>query len=340
MIIKSYPLNVEDTDGHYLLFTIFEKAEQVYSYGFRSDANVQSAQFVNSQVKSSSVNKLLTEKQRRLKAAAATDSIYKKRGRTTIKAGTRDARKPDTPVSAISIYTPKSISVAHKANYANSDISGFGTLMQAFTDNQEGIMGGVGGVTRKLFGDAAQFGGTGGTLQAQTGSAVNQSQAEVLFQGLDYRTFNFEFSFMPSNVKEAQTVDDIINLFTYYMLPDRKQNTALSYEIPAEFNLKYMYRGKQNKYIHPALTLVLENVEITYGGEKFATFRGNEFGAQPVKTDVSLTFREIEVADRSTLYKGLEGLSTEEAADIRTKDITGGFGLGDSNTGDDFIDAS
>lgn len=331
MIIKSYPLNVEDTDGHYLLFTIFEKPEQVYSYGFRSDANVQSAQFVNSQVKSSSVNKLLTEKQRRLKAAAATDSIYKKRGRTTIYAGTNNARKPDTPVSAISIYTPKSISVAHKANYAQEDISGLGTLSQAITDNQEGMMGGIGGVARKLFGGAAQFGGTGGALQSATGSAVNQSQAEILFQGLDYRTFNFEFSFMPSNVKEAQTVHDIINLFTYYMLPDRKQNTALSYEIPAEFNLKYMYRGKENKYIHPALTLVLENVEITYGGEKFATFRGNEFGAQPVKTDVSLTFREIEVADRSTLYKGLEGLSTEEAADIRTKDITGGFGLGSTD---------
>ena len=41
---------------------------------------------------------------------------------------------------------------------------------------------------------------------------------------------------------------------------------------------------------------------ISYGGQKFATFRGYERGAQPVRTDVTLTFRELELADRHTLY--------------------------------------
>jgi hypothetical protein len=308
MIVKSYPLNVEDTDGHYILFTIFEKTEQVYKYGFKGDTNVQQAQFVNSEIKNQSVSRLLKEKQKRLKAAAATDSIYKKRGRTVIFGARNKARKDsDTPVGAISIYTPKSISVNHKSNYTDEGIGGLGTLAQIFTDNQEGVGGGVGSVVRKVVGEASQFGGTAGGLQSATGSAVNQSQAEVLFTGMDYRTFSFDFSFMPSNAKEAQTVDDIINMFTYYMLPDRKQNNGLTFELPAEFNLKYMYRGKQNNYIHKALTLVLENMDIKYGGEKFATFRGNQHGAQPIKTDVTLTFREVEIADRSTLYKNLEG---------------------------------
>ena len=320
MIVKSYPLNVEDTDGHYILFTIFEKAEQVYTYGFKSDSNVQQAQFVNSEIKNQSVNRLLKEKQKRLKAAAATDSIYKKRGRTTIFAGKNKARKnSDTPVGAISIYTPKSISVNHKSNYTDEAVTGLGNALQTVFDNDTGFGGTIRGLGRTTLGSLAQLGGTAGGLQTMTGSAVNQSQAEVLFTGLDYRTFSFDFSFMPSNAKEAQTVDDIINMFTYYMLPDRKENNAMTYAIPAEFNLKYMYRGKENNYIHKALTLVLEDMDIKYGGEKFATFRGNKHGAQPIKTDVTLKFREVEIADRATLYKDLEGLTNTDIEEKRKR---------------------
>lgn len=325
MIVKSYPLNVEDTDGHYILFTIFEKAEQVYKYGFKGDSNVQQAQFVNSEIKNQSVNRLLKEKQKRLKAEAHGKDIYSKRGRTTIFAGKGAARKDsDTPVGAISIYTPKSISVNHKSNYTDSDITGLGNVLQTVIDNDTGAGGTITGLARTTLGSLAQLGGTGGSLQSLTGTAVNQSQAEVLFTGLDYRTFSFDFSFMPSNAKEAQTVDDIINMFTYYMLPDRKENNAMTYAIPAEFNLKYMYRGKENNYIHKALTLVLESMDIKYGGEKFATFRGNDHGAQPIKTDVTLTFREIEIADRATLYKGFEGETNTQIKaerDQRHKDM-------------------
>jgi hypothetical protein len=327
MIVKSYPLNVEDTDGHYILFTIFEKPEQVYTYGFKSDSNVQQAQFVNSEIKNKSVNKLLTEKQKRLRAGFADGkhSLYKKKERTTIFAGTGKAAKPDTAVGAISIYTPKNISVSHKADYTDDQLSPVGFSLANVMEtggkvgNADGIGDGIkklgGGIGQQLqgfFAGAGRLAGTGGAQQAVTGSVVNQNLSEVIFTGLGFRQFSFDFSFMPSNVDEAQTVDDIINMFTYYMLPRRKGNNALTYEIPAEFNLKYMYRGKENKYIHPALTLVLEDVSITYGGEKFATFRGNKFGAQPIKTDVKLIFKEVEVADRSTLYGG--GAAADDSA--------------------------
>jgi len=330
MIVKSYPLNVEDTDGHYLLFTIFEKPEQVYRYGFKSDSNVQQAQFVNSEIKNQSVNKLLTEKQRRLKAkfADGKQSLYKKKQRTTIFAGRGEAAKPDFAVGAISIYTPKNISVSHKADYTDDALSPVGFSLanvmetggkvknaDGFINGIKSLGGGVGQQLQGFFAGAGRLAGTGGAQQSVTGSVVNQNLSEVIFTGLGFRQFSFDFSFMPSNVDEAQTVDDIINMFTYYMLPRRKGNNALTYEIPAEFNLKYMYRGKENKYIHPALTLVLENVDIKYGGEKFATFRGNQHGAQPIKTDVTLQFKEVEVADRSTLFGG--GVGVDDSDEYR-----------------------
>ena len=64
-----------------------------------------------------------------------------------------------------------------------------------------------------------------------------------------------------------------------------------------------MYFDRTNQYIHQPLTLALESIDITYGGAKFATFRGDDRGAQPVRTDMTLTFRELEYADRHTLYE-------------------------------------
>ena len=79
--------------------------------------------------------------------------------------------------------------------------------------------------------------------------------------------------------------------------------------------MRYMYFDKTNQYIHQPLTLALESIDITYGGAKFATFRGDARGAQPVKTDMTLTFRELEYADRHTLY-GTDPTKEAERFDI------------------------
>ena len=120
---------------------------------------------------------------------------------------------------------------------------------------------------------------------------------------------------MPKNKQEAQEVDEIINTLTFYALPNRKQNSAQTFDIPAEFNMRYMYFDKTNKYIHQPLTLALESIDLTYGGAKFAAFRGDERGAQPVRTDMTLTFRELEYADRHTLY-GIDPTEEAERFDV------------------------
>ena len=120
---------------------------------------------------------------------------------------------------------------------------------------------------------------------------------------------------MPKNRREAKVVDEIINVLTFYALPNRKQNSAQTFDIPAEFNMRYMYFDNTNHYIHQPLTLALESIDLTYGGAKFATFRGDDRGAQPVKTDMTLTFRELEYADRHTLY-GTDPTKEAERFDI------------------------
>jgi hypothetical protein len=145
-----------------------------------------------------------------------------------------------------------------------------------------------------------------------TGMAINQTFADVIFTGVAYRTFTFDYSFMPASEEEGEEVDNIINTLSYYAMPLRKDDVAMTYELPAIFELEYMYRDKINQYIMPALSLALESVDVTYGGEKFATFRGNAKGAQPIRTDVKLTFKELEIADRASMYGDTPPISFPE----------------------------
>ena len=330
--ILSYPLDVDEKDGHYILLTIFESAGVDYPSPF-TDINLPQNRYNLSQIRQ--LGESNTQALRLRNAVTRSNgsgarkafrdkfstnyqgSKYDQREDIRTFAGQGKARK-SVFKGAISLYTPQQIQVSHKLNYQQEDMSfvgaNIGGLLEAVGKQNQGFIAKAGGTLQAL-GDAGQalvsslgqFAGTGGLQQAVFGSAVNRNLAEVIFTGIEYRTFTMEFSFMPRNMKEAEEVDNIINMLTFYALPNRKQNTARTFDIPAEVNMKYMYYNRINKYIHQPLTLALESIDIKYGGSKFATFRGNSKGAQPVKTDMTLTFRELEYADRTTLYGASKG---------------------------------
>ena len=340
--ILNYPMDVT-ADGHHILLTIFETEGVSYQSPY-TDINIAANKM--NRVKRQTLG-LSTAKSNKLMNAVSSavgakankvlsrsntiSSIYstKKQDSRTF-AGQGKAKKKNFK-AAINLYTPQTIKVQHKMNYEAEDLSFLGAGAAGILEAMKGK--GLSGTFKtsiesaktagqKFISGLGQFAGTGGAQQAIFGSAVNRNLAEVIFTGLEYRTFSMEYSFMPKNRREAKVVDDIINTLTFYALPNRKQNSAQTFDIPAEFNMRYMYFDKTNEYIHQPLTLALESIDITYGGAKFATFRGDARGAQPVKTDMTLTFRELEYADRHTLY-GLD--PTEEAERFTAMDAFRAF---------------
>ena len=326
--ILQYPQDVT-LDGHYVLLTIFETEGVNYKSPY-TDVNIPSQKFnrtkLNSYGFSDSKLKKIIDAVAKVtgidgKIAKATNiagsgafgtTNYKtKRQDSRTFAGQGNAKKKNFK-AAISLYTPQTIKVQHKLQYEQEDLSFIGANIAGAMEamKNKGIGGKFKGsidaaktAGQKFISGLGQFAGTGGAQQAIFGSAVNRNLAEVIFTGLEYRTFSLEYSFMPKNKHEAIQVDEIINTLTFYALPNRKQNSAQTFDIPAEFNMRYMYFDRTNEYIHQPLTLALESIDITYGGAKFATFRGDDRGAQPVRTDMTLTFRELEYADRHTLYE-------------------------------------
>ena len=52
-----------------------------------------------------------------------------------------------------------------------------------------------------------------------TRGKVTNNRMEMLFEGVDRRSFSFTFRMMPKSEAEAIAVDKIVNMFRFYMAP-------------------------------------------------------------------------------------------------------------------------
>ena len=329
--VLSYPTSVVDQDGHYIIFKIFEKSDFAYDSPYVQVD--QPTQLVNSLLtglrgaltsKINAIRNKLTSAIGKTAAGGVLTGNFKDKLNTGFNRkskiftawGQKGNAAKDKNVANICLYTPPTVSVQHKMDYENADISPIGAIIKAVENFKHTDLKTTSKEAWNIFKAAAQgsvkFGGTGALGQAITGMAINQTFADVIFTGVSYRSFTFEYSFLPANEQEAEAVHKIINSLTYYAMPLRKEDVAMTYELPAVFELEYMYRDRVNQYIAPALSLGLESVDVKYGGEKFVTFRGNPRGAQPVRTDMTLTFRELEIADRASIYGDTVGISFDK----------------------------
>lgn len=134
-------------------------------------------------------------------------------------------------------------------------------------------------------------------LELQSRTKTNPFR-EVLFESVDYRSFNFSYRFFPKNERETKRVQNIIDLFKVNMLPEITAE-KLFYIYPSEFDIEYFYKDSPNPYLHKFARCALVNMEVDYGGDQFVTFQDGS----PVEIGLTLTFRE------------LEQLTSERAAD-------------------------
>lgn len=124
---------------------------------------------------------------------------------------------------------------------------------------------------------------------------------EVIFEQIEYRTYKFDYTFLPKSLEEFYNVKRIIDLFKFHMHPELSDG-GLFYVYPSEFNILYYYRGEENKYMNKISTCVLEKMDVKYGGESFSSFDGTQ-GA-PTEISMSLSFKELELLTKERIVKG------------------------------------
>lgn len=133
-------------------------------------------------------------------------------------------------------------------------------------------------------------------------ATVQNNYAETLFQSVDNRQFSFNWTLTPRNQKEAETLDNMLRMLRFHMLPEFRSdigngNAFMLY--PSSFDIVFWQNGEPNRYIPRISTcaLVAMSTNYTPNGSYIITKAGT-----PQSYTLSLTFTEM-----TMMHKALVG---------------------------------
>jgi hypothetical protein len=243
----------------------------------------------------------------------------------TLKEGLSISPQTTTPRAVISLYMPDTLNAGYHSSYDTPSLEdAFGSTIQGLrslsktagqfaqgADLKSVISSDPGVINLQAKAAGALTGLAGGNaqttqsliLQAQ-GYAINP-QVQMLYKGIDLRSFQLSFTFTPKSVGETEQVDKIISTFKYYFSPAlqagaQTQTDSMFLIPPALFNVNFMINNIENKYLPKYGDCVLESLEVNYAPNGWSSF---ESGA-PVQTTLSLGFRETQIIDKTKLQNG------------------------------------
>ena len=214
---------------------------------------------------------------------------------------TYTANYTDTEIGAGAIVGAKAV----KAWYEGGAEGVFNTLASPETTNA--IVEGLKKAALTTVGAVPGMQGTRELFEMNQGFIMT-NRMELAFKGLPKRGFQYTFKMIPKSEQEAEEVRNIVTAFKLNMLPEMMGETGgfsgINLKIPNTFDIKYMYVGIENQYLHKISTCVLESMNITYGGDRYKTFDGNGAGAPPVETTITLNFKEMELITKDRAEEG------------------------------------
>jgi hypothetical protein len=131
-----------------------------------------------------------------------------------------------------------------------------------------------------------------GLLSRATGQVLNPN-LELLFSGVNLRSFAFDFDFAPRDEPESNVVKEIIRIFKQSMAPRTGSNTegaGLFISAPNIFLLKYKSGNQDHPYLNKFKPCALTSMGMNYTGSgSYATYADKT----PVHMKLSLSFTEL-----------------------------------------------
>jgi len=217
----------------------------------------------------------------------------------------------------IELYISQPPVAKYSANWENKELgalAGLGAKAQSSTGMADMIKSNVGGVGELAFRGAIQAAAQLPSqlgLTGEIGAAVNLASSKVanpykaqLFNSIGFRQFAFAYKFAPRNSTEYDNVKKIIQLFKYHMHPENDP-TGLFLEYPSEFDIKYLYRGDENKELSKISTCALTDMKITYGNQDaFTTVKSTNHPGAPAEINIELAFTELETLTSKRIQDG------------------------------------
>ncbi len=234
----------------------------------------------------------------------------------------RVKRAPTKRLStSIAMYMPQSVQVTYGAQYQDTQIGAVTeSALNTFNEFVSGRLGGGLDELKKVGTDVADqlqlfllgavgiipgLGGLREVSEMKSGNVI-ADRLELAFKGINKRNFQYTFKMTPKDRREVEMIRKIIFAFKSNMMPEFQGGNRGGRRllVPNTFDIAYMYTGNQNLHLHNISTCVLENMNVTYGGDRYRTFEADGEGAQPVETTMTLNFKEMELITRERIFEG------------------------------------
>jgi len=319
-----YPLGVEGDpqQGHYIIFEIMKKDPGKLKAIAEEKTRARKRQI---KMKEEGQDKLmyatpLTTSQANRPLSGYGDTFVTQNSSSGQRTFLKEIKKSTiTMKTCIALYMPPSVSVSYGANYNDTEIgilaeSG-ANVIQSFMDtkagggsNETAVQASVEAIGQG-FKDAVNKGaisaldavapGASALIAMERGQIISP-RMEMMFSGIGRRSFSYDFTFIPKSKQESNRVEEIIKEFKIYMHSDFVDGNVREMKIPDYFNIRYMYKGNENKHLNKISTCVLTQLDVNYGSDRYVSYQD---GA-PQTTKISLGFTEMEIITRKRIEEG------------------------------------
>jgi hypothetical protein len=166
----------------------------------------------------------------------------------------------------------------------------FGSEVQGLTEaNKDLIASAVGGALVNAVGGSVSY----QSILARASGQILNPNLELLFQGVNLRSFPFVFDFAPRDEREAREVKEIIRAFKIHMTPKSTSTGSLGkvfIKSPDVFLVAYKSGNKTHPFLNKFKPMALTDMQLSYTGS--GTYSTYQDGT-PVHMQMTLTFKEL-----------------------------------------------
>ena len=156
-------------------------------------------------------------------------------------------------------------------------------------DTKNAVLAGISGQAINALGGNVS---PGSVIARATGQILN-SNLELLFKGVNLRSFPFSVTFSPRNFEEAIRVKTIIRYLKQTMAPKTGVEGGggdIFLKSPDVFSLRYMHKGADHPFLNSFKLCALTGLSVNYTNA--GTYASYDQGT-PVNIRMNMTFKEL-----------------------------------------------
>jgi hypothetical protein len=202
---------------------------------------------------------------------------------------------------SIALYIPNQLQFIHENKFEEVSLASLmGKLLVGIASTAVGALrsSAAGGAVGSLATGAGRVLGTAASL---AGYPINP-KVQVVFSNINLRQFRFELLMAPRNQKESENLWNIIRVLRFHSVPEIDPLIAgWTYVPPAEFDITFYDKGKENLSMLRINTCVCNLVEVDYSPTGvYSTFSDG----YPVAVRLGLSFTEVEPLHKARIAQG------------------------------------